>query len=60
MQMPFRKSPAAAAEDITMIDPEVYLQKLTAFSRILRREGLSVSPKETGDGAAVLIALGFF
>ena len=41
-----------------MIDPEVYLQKLTAFSRILRREGLSVSPKETGDGAAVLIALG--
>ena len=41
-----------------MIDPEVYLQKLAAFSRILRREGLSVSPKETGDGAAVLIALG--
>ena len=41
-----------------MIDPEVYLQKLTAFSRILRREGLSVSPKETGDGAEVLICLG--
>ena len=44
---------------ITSIDPEVYLEKLTAFSRILRREGLSVSPKETGDGAAVLITLGF-
>ena len=41
-----------------MTDPQVYLQKLTAFSRILRREGLSVSPKETGDGAQVLIALG--
>ena len=42
-----------------MIDPQVYLEKLTAFSRILRREGLSVSPKETGDGAAVLVTLGF-
>ena len=41
-----------------MIEPEVYLQKLTAFSRILRQQGLSVSPKETGDGAEVLIALG--
>ena len=41
-----------------MIDPQVYLEKLTAFSRILRREGLSVSPKETGDGAEVLITLG--
>ena len=41
-----------------MIDPEVYLEKLTAFSRILRREGLSVSPRETGDSAAVLITLG--
>ena len=41
-----------------MIEPQVYLEKLTAFSRILRMEGLSVSPKETGDAAQVLIALG--
>ena len=41
-----------------MIDPEIYLRKLTAFSRILRREGLNVSPKETGDGAVMLTALG--
>lgn len=41
-----------------MTDPQVYLEKLTAFSRILRTEGLSVSPRETGDAAAVLIGLG--
>ena len=41
-----------------MDEPQVYLEKLTAFSRILRMEGLSVSPKETGDGASVLLALG--
>lgn len=39
-------------------DPQVYLEKLTAFSRMLRLEGLSVSPKETEDAARLLIALG--
>ena len=41
-----------------MAEPEVYLEKLSAFSRILRLEGLSVSPKETEDALRLLIALG--
>jgi len=41
-----------------MVDPRVYLEKLSAFSRILRQEGLSVSPKETADASQILIALG--
>ena len=46
------------AEGITMAEPEVYLEKLSAFSRMLRLEGLSVSPKETADASQILIALG--
>ena len=42
-----------------MADPEVYLEKLSAFSRMLQLEGLSVSPKETGDAAQMLIDTGF-
>lgn len=42
-----------------MTDPAVYLEKLSAFSRMLRLEGLSVSPKETADGAKILSRLGF-
>ena len=41
-----------------MNDPAVYLEKLSAFSRMLRLEGLSISPKETADAADILIALG--
>ena len=41
-----------------MTDPEVYLEKLSAFSRMLRLEGLSIGPKETGDASQILIALG--
>lgn len=41
-----------------MTDPQVYLEKLSAFSRMLRLEGLSVSPRETGDASQILIALG--
>src|SRR5574344_594123 len=41
-----------------MGEPEVYLEKLSAFSRMLRLEGLSVSPKETEDASRLLIALG--
>ncbi len=44
--------------DTTMAEPGVYLEKLSAFSRILRLEGLAVSPKETEDAAAMLIVLG--
>ena len=41
-----------------MTEPGVYLQKLSAFSRLLRLKGLNVGPKETADAAQVLIALG--
>ena len=41
-----------------MTDPQVYLEKISAFSRMLRLEGLSVSPRETGDASQILIALG--
>lgn len=42
-----------------MADPAVYLEKLSSFSRALRTEGLSVSPKETADASQILITLGF-
>ena len=42
-----------------MADPQVYLEKLSAFSRMLRLEGLPVSPKETADACEILIHLGF-
>ena len=42
-----------------MADPAVYLEKLSAFSRMLRLEGLPVSPKETADASQILINLGF-
>ena len=55
-------SAAAAAVitmgDITMAEPAVYLEKLSAFSRMLRLQGLAVSPKETEDASRLLIALG--
>ena len=50
---------APTAAPATMAEPEVYLEKLSAFSRILRMEGLSVSPKETADAASLLTKLGF-
>ena len=42
-----------------MDEPEVYLEKLSAFSRMLRLEGLSVGPGETADACRILAALGF-
>ena len=42
-----------------MVDPQVYLEKLSAFSRMLRLEGLNASPQETGDACRILIELGF-
>ena len=41
-----------------MADAGVYLEKLSTFSKLLRSEGLSVSPRETEDAARILIALG--
>ena len=49
---------AAAAEGITMDEPGVYLEKLSSFSRLLTKQGLTVSPKETADAAQILITLG--
>ena len=42
-----------------MNEPAVYLEKLSAFSRMLRLEGLPISPKETADAAQILSVLGF-
>ena len=42
-----------------MVEPEVYLEKLSAFSRMLRREGLPIGPQETADASRVLAQLGF-
>ena len=50
---------AVIMEDITMADPEVYLEKLSAFSRLLRHEGLSASPQETVDACRILFEIGF-
>ena len=41
-----------------MDDHLVYLEKMSAFSRMLRLEGLPVSPKETEDACRILIDLG--
>ena len=41
-----------------MAAPDAYLEKLSAFSRMLRLEGLTVSPKETEDAGRLLIQLG--
>ena len=46
------------AEGTTMDEPQVYLEKLSAFSRMLRLQGLAVSPKETEDASKLLIHLG--
>ena len=41
-----------------MDETQVYLEKLSAFSRMLRLEGLSVGPKETADASRILTVLG--
>ncbi len=42
-----------------MVEPGVYLEKLSAFSRMLRLEGLSIGPSETADAGKILTVLGF-
>ncbi len=41
-----------------MTDPQVYLEKLSLFARMLRLEGLTVGPQETADASQILISLG--
>lgn len=52
-------TPTVTAEDITMDDPQVYLEKMSAFSRMLRVKGLIASPQETTDACRILIETGF-
>ena len=42
-----------------MAEPGVYLEKLSAFSRMLRLAGLTVGPQETLDASKLLTDLGF-
>ncbi len=41
-----------------MVDPEVYLEKISLFSRMLRLQGMIVGPQETADACEILIQLG--
>lgn len=41
-----------------MVEPGVYTEKISAFSRLLRSEGLRVGPQETADACQILIHLG--
>ena len=47
------------AEATIMADLGVYSEKLSYFSRMLRREGLTVGPQETADACQILTHLGF-
>ena len=42
-----------------MAEPEVYLEKISAFSRMLRLEGLPIGPQETTDACRLLSKIGF-
>lgn len=41
-----------------MVEPEVYLEKISLFSRMLRLQGMAVGPQETADACQILIHLG--
>ena len=41
-----------------MDDPQVYLEKMSAFSRMLRLKGLLTSPGETADACRILLEIG--
>ena len=49
---------AAIAGVTTMTEPGVYLQKVSAFCRMLRLEGLTAGPQETADACKILTVLG--
>ena len=48
----------AIARGTAMDESTVYLEKLSAFSRLLRLKGMNVGPGETADAAQVLVKLG--
>lgn len=41
-----------------MVEPRVYLEKISAFTRLLRMEGLAIGNQETADACRVLLELG--
>ena len=41
-----------------MAEPGIYLEKMALFSRMLRREGMGIGPRETEDACRILIDLG--
>ena len=41
-----------------MAEPGVYLEKLSAFSRMLRLKGFAISPNETADAGRILAVMG--
>ena len=43
---------------IIMADHGIYLEKMSQFSRLLRREGLTIGPRETEDACRVILNLG--
>ena len=49
---------AITARGITMVEPQVYLEKLSAFSRMLRLDGFAIGPQETADAARILTVVG--
>ena len=48
----------APAGGIAMVEPRVYLEKIAAFARLLRMEGLVIGNQETADACRVLVELG--
>lgn len=48
----------AIAGDTTMAEPRVYLEKISAFARLLRMEGLIIGNQETADACRVLVEMG--
>lgn len=51
-------NPAVTTTITAMLDTEVYLEKLSLFGRLLRQEGLNVSPNETADACRILMDVG--
>lgn len=58
MSTPIATAITTTAEDTTMTDGSVYLEKLSAFSRLLRLDGFAIGPSETADAARILTAIG--
>lgn len=42
-----------------MDDPQVYLDKLSGFTRLLRHNGINATHQETADACSILLKLGF-